>query len=250
MGYHNRRGDVVTGRNLNASLFPGQLVALLGVNGAGKSTLLRTMAGFQKPLHGKICYGDSDLADFSDGDLSRLISVVLTERPSVSAMTVTDLVALGRSPYTGHSGRLSEGDMEIVRNAIAAVGMFDKCDRIVNTLSDGELQKCMIAKSIAQNTPAILLDEPAAFLDFPSKVELMRLLKDLALQNNKIIIFSSHDISLSLQMANIVWLLDSEGNLIQGTPAELAENCVIDKYFTLPGISFDKSTFSFRNEIN
>ena len=184
---------------LNAEFRPGQLSYLLGRNGVGKSTLLRTLSGFQPPLGGTLLFDGQRLSDLSRGQRSRMISIVLTGRPQLSNLKTEELVALGRSPYTGFFGRLGEADRQVVTEALADVGITALAERNVATLSDGEMQKVMIAKALAQHTPVMLLDEPTAFLDFPSKVEVMATLSRLAEEQQKIILLSTHDVELALR---------------------------------------------------
>ena len=175
-GYGNR---IVT-PDINATLVPGELTSLLGPNVVGKSTLLRTLSTFLPPLQGEIVLQGKSLNSLSASQLSRLVGVVLTERPDVQNMTVRDMVGMGRSPYTGFWGRLTMEDEQYVTEAMKLAGITVLEKRMFSTLSDGERQKVMIAKVLAQQTPVILLDEPTAFLDFPSKVETLRLLRRLA----------------------------------------------------------------------
>lgn len=184
---------------LNAEFRPGQLSCLLGRNGVGKSTLLRTLSGFQPPLGGTLLFDGQRLSDLSRGQRSRMISIVLTGRPQLSNLKTEELVALGRSPYTGFFGRLGEAERQVVTEALADVGIKALAERNVATLSDGEMQKVMIAKALAQHTPVMLLDEPTAFLDFPSKVEVMATLSRLAEEQQKIILLSTHDVELALR---------------------------------------------------
>ena len=184
--------------NLNARLVAGELVSLLGRNGVGKSTLLRTLCGFQPPLGGKILLYGQDICTISQAGLSRKIGVVLTERPDTGNMTVREMVEMGRSPYTGFWGRLDRHDSETVQWAMRLAGIEDMQGRRVRTLSDGERQKTMIAKALAQETPIILLDEPTAFLDFQSKAETMRLLSNLAHEQRKVIFLSTHDVEMAM----------------------------------------------------
>ena len=192
---------------MNATLQEGELCCLLGANGAGKSTLLRTLAAFQPPLSGEVLLGQRELTRISSRELSMLVGVVLTERVKPRGVTVRDMVGMGRMPYTNFWGRLTAHDHEQVKVAIEQVGIEALADRQFTTLSDGERQKVMIAKTLAQETPIILLDEPTAFLDFPSKVEMMLLLRRLAHEMGKSIFLSTHDLDLALQTADSLWLL-------------------------------------------
>lgn len=244
-GYIARGNQRVVSKNLNASLKPGELTCLLGVNGAGKSTLLRTLSAFIPAISGKVILQGKPLENYSPKELSKLIGVVLTGKMEQSGLTVFDMVGMGRSPYTGFWGSLTESDKEIVNLSIQKIKINHLKDRTMNTLSDGERQKVMIAKALAQETPIIFLDEPTAFLDFPSKVEMMQMLKSLARDMNKTIFLSIHDLELALQVADKLWLLDAE-KLVTGTPSELAQQGCLDLFFNIPGILFDKENLTYR----
>lgn len=237
-GYRSRHATHVVASDINATLPQGQLTCLLGPNGAGKSTLLRTLAAFQPPLAGEILLEGRPLASYTTQELATRIGIVLTERPNIQGMTVAELVAMGRSPYTGFWGQLHDDDLAQVEEAIQLVGIENLRRRNVNTLSDGERQKVMIAKTLAQQTPIILLDEPTAFLDYPSKVEVLLLLRRLAHQMNKTIFLSTHDLELALQTADNLWLLAAGEPLLIGTPGELAESGALPRFFHGPGIEF------------
>lgn len=221
IGYINS----IVAENLNATIFGGELTCLVGVNGVGKSTLLRTLAGLQPPLAGNINYQFSDI---SKKELSRIIGVVLTEKITAADLSVTDLVGMGRSPYTNFWGQLTAKDRQIVREAIGQVGITELANRHVHTLSDGERQKVMLAKVLAQQTPVIFLDEPTAFLDYPSKAEIMNLLRTLSRETGKAIFLSSHDLELVCKTADKLWLLDKSRGLLVGSPDELQENGCMD----------------------
>ena len=231
--------------DLNATALPGTLTCLIGHNGTGKSTLLRTIARLQSSIDGSVLIGDNDISTLKPTHLSRMLSIVLTSRPDVRNMTVEELVALGRAPYTGFWGRLSADDRRIVRHSIESVGITAMAERRVCTLSDGEMQKVMIAKSLAQQTPVILLDEPTAFLDFPGKIDLMLLLQRLAHEERKTILLSTHDLETALQTADRLWLL-ADGALHDGTPHELADRGFIDDYIDRKSVKFDKQTLSIQ----
>lgn len=240
-GYCVRNERVAVTKDINASLYSGELTCLLGPNGAGKSTLLKTLTGFIAPLNGEITIGSKSLTDYTDSELAKVIGVVLTERLSVSNMTVSELVGMGRSPYTGFWGRMDRADKEIVDEAISLVGIESLSGRTVQTLSDGERQKVMIAKSLAQETPVIFLDEPTAFLDYPSKVEIMQLLQSLSREKSKTIFLSTHDLELALQIADKIWLLDKPHGVSIGTPEDLSLNGDMGRYFQRDGVVFDLS---------
>ena len=189
----------------------GEKCGVVGKNGTGKSTLLRTLAGLQQPLVGSVLIDDTPISNLSAIERARLIGVVLTQRLEVQNLTVREVVAMGRSPYTGFFGTLSKADWEVVDEALRQVGMSPWADRYVQMLSDGERQKVMIAKALAQQTPVLVLDEPTAFLDYPSKVEMMKLLCRLAKEMDKTIVLSTHDIELAAKIATRFLLLSENG---------------------------------------
>jgi iron complex transport system ATP-binding protein len=243
IGYTAKGNRKVVASDLNATIKSGELTCLLGQNGIGKSTLLRTLSAFQPKLGGSVQVHGREIADYTDKELSKMIGVVLTEKPDVQNMTVTELVGMGRSPYTGFWGTLTPADKQIVSESISLVAIEQLKDRMVHTLSDGERQKVMIAKALAQQTPVIYLDEPTAFLDFPSKVEMMQLLHRLAVQEQKTIFLSTHDVELALQIADCLWLMEPQG-LSVGTPQELASQGVLSRFIERDGIAFDKDTLT------
>lgn len=246
-GYTGRNGSkvAVTG-SLSASLHGGELTCLLGPNGAGKSTLLRTLSGFLPPLDGEIFIEGKRLSAHSPAELAKVIGVVLTERLHLNNMTVEELVGLGRSPYTGFWGRLSGDDRRIVNRSMELVRVDGMRGRMVSTLSDGERQKVMIAKALAQETPVIFLDEPTAFLDYPSKVEIMQLLLSLAHGEGKTVFLSTHDLELSLQIADRIWLVDKSKGVVTGTPEDLSLAGEMGRFFEREGVVFDLDAGLFR----
>ena len=247
IGYLTKGNEKVVASGLNATINNGELTCLLGRNGIGKSTLLRTLSAFQPALEGEIVISStqppSPITSLTDKQLSRLIGIVLTEKPDVQNMTIEELVGMGRSPYTGFWGTLDDEDKKIVGEAIQLVGIENLQGRMVHTLSDGERQKVMIAKALAQQTPIIYLDEPTAFLDFPSKVETMQLLRRLALEEQKTIFLSTHDVELSLQLADKIWLMEP-GHLSVGTPRQLAYEGALSRFIEHDGITFDKESLT------
>ena len=198
VGYRGHR--VV--EDISLSLPCGRLVCLLGPNGAGKSTLLRTLCGFQPPIEGTVTISGSDIATMSAAEVARLVSVVLTDRPLTPSLTAAEMVGMGRAPYTGFWGRLSDEDRRLVSEAMQTVGIAPLATRRMGRLSDGERQKVMIAKALAQHTPVIVLDEPTAFLDYPSKVAVMKTLARLAHDEGKTILMSTHDLELATQLGD------------------------------------------------
>jgi iron complex transport system ATP-binding protein len=246
IGYMARKNRKVVAEGINASLENARMTCLIGPNGVGKSTLLRTLSAFQPPLDGQVLIHDKDLALLREKQLAKLIGVVLTARPDVQNMTVEDMVGLGRSPYTGFWGGLSAEDHAIVDEAITLVGIDNLKGRMIQNLSDGERQKVMIAKALAQQTPVIFLDEPTAFLDYPSKVEMMQKLHQLSRAADKTIFLSTHDLELALQIADTVWLMAGPKQLSIGTPRELADCGVLSAFIEQRGIVFDRERLSVR----
>ena len=254
IGYKTAHHRHVVATELSATIERGELTCLLGQNGIGKSTLLRTLSAFQPSLGGTILLDSHEtgadgrshmvaLDTLSDRQLSRLIGVVLTEKPDVRNMSVEEMVGMGRSPYTGFWGTLNADDHQLVDEAMTLVGIGGLRRRKLHTLSDGERQKCMIAKALAQQTPVIYLDEPTAFLDFPSKVEMMQLLRRLAVSEQKTVFLSTHDVELALQVADRLWLMEP-GRLSVGTPQELAAAGLLGGFLERDGITFDRQTLT------
>lgn len=248
IGYRKKGAPKVVAAHINADIRGGELTCLLGTNGVGKSTLLRTLSAFLPKLEGFIKIGNKELDTYSDKQLARLISVVLTEKCEIRNMSAADLIGMGRSPYTGFWGVLGKEDRAVIDSSIALIGIGELARRMVHTLSDGERQKVMIAKALAQETPIILLDEPTAFLDFPSKVEMMQLLHRLSRQTGKTIFLSTHDLELALQVADTLWLMNPKGEITIGTPEDLALDGSLGDFFLRKGIGFDENTGLFRME--
>ena len=246
IGYPDKHNTKRVAEHLNASIHSGELTCLLGTNGVGKSTLLRTLSAFQPPLGGTIDLLDRPLSTYDDRQLATVIGVVLTEKSDIRNMTVEELVGLGRSPYTGFWGTLKESDRRIVHEAIARVRIEPLTQRMVHTLSDGERQKVMIAKALAQETPIIFLDEPTAFLDFPSKVEVMQLLHNLTHTLQKTVFMSTHDLELALQISDKIWLMDRANGIAIGTPEDLSLEGKLSSFFSRKGITYDTETGFFR----
>ena len=221
----------------------GRMTALLGRNGTGKSTLLRAIASLGEVQGGAIEIGGRRLSELSNADLARMVAFVNTERVSVEAMTAYDLVAVGRSPYTDWSGRLRSSDHEAIERSIRIAGVEHLADRYVDTLSDGECQRVMIAKALAQDTPAILLDEPTSYLDMPNRYELCTLLGRLAHDEGKCVLFSTHELDIALTLSDNIALVDTPQLLYMPT-GEMIASGSIERLFDSPYIRFDASTRS------
>ena len=197
--------------DINLTLQSGQLACLIGENGVGKSTLLKTLTGFLPKLEGSFLLDGKDISEFSQRALARQISIVLTQKPDVQNLTVEEIIGLGRSPYTGFFGKLHANDQQIVDESITAVGIEKLKNRMIQTLSDGERQKVMIAKALAQQTPVIFLDEPTAFLDFSSKVETFQLLQRMAHEMGKLVLLSTHDLELAVRFSDTLLQVNGDG---------------------------------------
>lgn len=245
IGYRTNKGDRVIEEGISLSLDAGELICLIGPNGAGKSTLMKTLSGFLPPLAGDVIIAGKSLSSYSGMDLAKTVSVVLTERINVENMTVSELVGLGRSPYADFWGSLSARDKAVVEESLNLVGISGLSDRNVTSLSDGERQKAMIAKAIAQETPVIILDEPTAFLDYPSKAEIMKLLKSLAKNKNKTVFLSTHDLEIAFQIADKLILMDNVQGVTSGNIRDLACDGTLNRYFDKGCVSFDRESMRF-----
>lgn len=245
-GYRQpRKAPQVIVKPFSAVLMPGQFVCLIGPNGAGKSTLLRTIAGMQPPLGGRVLLGEDDIHRMSNAMRARRLSVVLTQRMDVGLFTGYSLVALGRHPHTSWSGRLSDEDHAVVRRSIAMVGAQSLAGQTFNTMSDGERQKIMIARALAQEPDVLVLDEPTAFLDAPRRVETMLLLRDLAHRMQTTILLSTHDLDLAMRCADEMWLLNPGLTLEAGSPEDLVLNGAFAAAFQSRNVAFNTDTGTF-----
>lgn len=231
--------------NLSFELYEGELVCLLGANGAGKSTLLRTISTSQPTLNGNIELGGKDISKYSEKEISRLMGLVLTDKTSTGGLTVRELVELGRYPYSGFFGQMSINDKNIIARAIEDVGIADKKDSYISELSDGEKQKVMIAKTLAQECPIIILDEPTAFLDVKSSIEIIDLLHQLAINQKKTILLSTHNIDLALHLADRIWLLSRDNGLYYGVSEDVVLAGYLDNFFSSTNITFSNESGNF-----
>ena len=208
----------------------GTLTALIGRNGAGKSTLLRALAGLEPLQAGAITIEGTPIAELDGAEAARRVAFVATDKVRIANLPCEDLVALGRAPYTNWIGRLQAVDREIVADALAKVGMSDFARKTMDRMSDGECQRVMIARALAQQTPVILLDEPTAFLDMPNRYELCRLLQRLAHDEQKAIIFSTHELDIASKMCDSIALIDTP-QLLHQSAAEMAAGGAIERLF-------------------
>ncbi|MFR5871109.1 MAG: ABC transporter ATP-binding protein [Alistipes sp.] len=215
---------------LSFSLRAGELTCLLGPNGAGKSTLLKTLGGGRTLLDGELRLCGEPFGKYSETRRSRLVGVVLTDKVYAGGLRVHQLVALGRYPYTGFFGNLGAEDRRVVDWAMEAVGIAGKAGSYVAELSDGERQKAMIAKALAQQCPVILLDEPTAFLDIISRIEVMNLLYRLAREEHKAVLLSTHDVDQALLLADSLWLMSQQNGLLCGTTEDLVLNGSLNRF--------------------
>lgn len=218
---------------INARLEEGSLIALIGPNGAGKSTLFKTLTAQIKAVSGSIFLKGKDINTYSPKEKANLIGLVLTERPDEMFLKVFDVVASGRSPYTNFFGKLNKEDENIIKESLEIIGITNLINKYFNTLSDGEKQKVMIAKTLAQNTPIIFMDEPTAFIDYPSKIELLSIMKMLTKERKKTIIFSSHDLELLLRYTDDIWMISKGKDFVSTKKEMLLRSDIIKDYFNL-----------------
>ena len=249
VGYGQGNKRTILLSDLNLRLEQGSLVALLGKNGAGKSTLLRALTCDSQPINGSVEIDGKPSYEISKRDLSRLIALVATERIMGGAFTIRELVALGRKPHTGYLGRLSRHDDEVVWQSLEAVGIAHKAEQHVAQLSDGERQKAMIAKALAQETPIIVLDEPTAFLDVASRIETMKLLHSLAREQNKAVLLSSHDISQSLLLADELWVITQDREVVTGSTEQVVMSGAMDRVFDTSSILFNNDLCDYESKL-
>ncbi|MCC1483580.1 ABC transporter ATP-binding protein [Winogradskyella immobilis] len=245
IGYKTKKVETVVASNLNFDLQQGQLIGLVGANGIGKSTLLRTLTKVQNPLNGNITINGKEIQKLSTIDLAKQLSLVLTEPLVAKNLSVYELVALGRQPYTNWIGNLSPKDQSIINVALEQTNILDLKDKKCYELSDGQLQKVMIARALAQDTDLIILDEPTTHLDMYHKAYVLKLLKQLTKTTNKTILFSSHEIDLAIQLCDTMIVM-SKDNVQCNTPKQLISNGTFEKLFPQDLITFNDKTGSFR----
>jgi len=246
IGYRFSKKDYqVVADDLSFTIKAGELTCLVGPNGVGKSTLLRSICGLQALLAGEIWIYDKKLSEISQIDLAKQVAVVLTSSINVGALRAFDVVALGRHPYTNWSGRMSHNDDSAVMDALLKVDAVKLSDRQFNTLSDGERQKILIARALAQEPHILLLDEPTAYLDLSRRVMLMQMLRSLAHDWGKSILISTHDLDLAMQSSDVIWIMGEDGSMSSGAPEDLVLSGQFEKIFAQQGVKFDNKSGSF-----
>lgn len=245
IGYKTKKAETVVASNINFELQQGQLIGLVGANGIGKSTLLRTLIRVQPALSGTILLNDKDLKSTSTTDLAKQLSIVLTEQLTSRNLSVYELVALGRHPYTNWIGNLTDKDVSIINSSLKQVNIFDLKDKRCFELSDGQLQKVMIARALVQDTNVIVLDEPTTHLDMYHKAYILKLLQKLTKDTGKTILFSSHEIDLAIQLCDTMIVMLKE-DVVCDQPCHLISKGVFESLFPKDLILFDDKSGSFR----
>lgn len=245
IGYQKKRNKRIIASNIHVEAKEGELIAVIGVNGVGKSTLLKTLSGIQPELGGNVIIHGEDRSTFTPEKLAALVSLVLTEQPLSKNLSVNELVALGRQPYTNWIGSLSLDDRDRIKEALKLVNIEHIQHRKCYELSDGQLQKVLIARALAQDTPIMILDEPTSHLDMHHKAQVLKLLKQLSQETGKAILFATHEINLALELCDKIILMTPKG-VVEGSPQKLIQKRVFNSLFPSDLIFFDSTTRSFR----
>lgn len=245
IGYKSKKNTSVIANNINIDLKQGELIGLVGANGIGKSTLLRTLTSIQQPIDGTIYLNEKPLENHTSIELAKTMSLVLTEQLMSKNLTVFELIALGRQPYTNWVGNLSEADLSIINKSIEQTNLSELKHRKCFELSDGQFQKAMIARALSQDTNLIILDEPTTHLDMYHKAYILKLLQKLAKDTNKTILFSSHEIDLAIQLCDSIIVMTTN-HVATDSPCNLIRKGVFETLFPKDLINFDKMTGSFR----
>lgn len=244
IGYQQKRESTVVAKDINIQLEKGKLVGILGKNGIGKSTFLRTIAKVQNPLKGSVLINNTDLVNYNNIELASILSLVLTERLPESQLTVFELIALGRQPYTNWIDQLSEIDVEKINAAITQTEITHLQHKRFYVLSDGQLQRVLIARALAQDTDIIILDEPTAHLDLHNTIKIFSLLKKLVRITGKTIIMSSHEVNLTIQLSDEI-ILFKDNTIVNNTPSQLIKTAAFDDLFPSDIIQFDANLKQF-----
>lgn len=248
IGYKRGSEKKIISDTLSGSIQGGALVALLGPNGCGKSTLLRSIAGLQPLLDGTVEILGKSIETLSGKQKARMLSLVLTDEVTSAYLIVKDIIAIGRYPYTGVMGVLEKEDKNIINNSITQCNLDSYVDRVYHELSDGEKQRVMLARALAQDTPLMMLDEPTAHLDLPNRVEMMKMLRDLSKSTQKAILLSTHELDLALQWCDYLWLMNKQGEIEMGTPEDLVLNGAFSSVFNDNSFFFDIASGVFKKK--
>lgn len=248
IGYTSKKVATIIAEKINVTLEKGKLISLIGANGIGKSTLLKTITGIQKPISGNVILNGKNISEHTSLELAKVLSLVLTESLPPSNLTIFELVALGRQPYTNWIGTLTDEDITKINQAIELTQISHLSDKKHFEISDGQLQKVLIARALAQDTPLIILDEPTTHLDLLHKISLFKLLKKLTSETQKCILFSTHDIDLAIQLSDEIIVMTPE-KVVQNNPQTLIQNHAFDDLFQDENIRFDpeKAKFIFKD---
>lgn len=246
-GYTDRKSTKIVSSGVSVKITNGELVSLIGANGCGKSTLMRCIGGLQPTLEGEILIKGQNVHRMSSGERARNLSLVLTDQIEATNLTVADIVSNGRYPHIGYLGKLSQNDWTIIENSLGICSLKGWNDRIYSSLSDGEKQRVLIARALAQDTPLMLLDEPTAHLDLPNRVEMMRMLNELAKKTGKAILLSTHELDLAMQWSDTIWLMDAHGGLTHGVPEDIVIGGKISETFCNKNILFDMQSGNFKS---
>ena len=245
IGYKIGNGAVKVHSGINLNALEGEVITLIGANGIGKSTLLKTLSRFLPPIIGEVVLNGKNINHYKRSEFAKVISFVSTEIISVNNLRAKEMVALGRHPYTNWLGRITHSDQAAVQKAMSNVSALHLAEKFVNELSDGERQRIMIARALAQDTPVIILDEPTAFLDLPNKYEIFHLLVRLSRKENKTIILSSHDLNIALTEVDKVWLMD-RNEIFEGAPEDLILQNHLENFLNESNVKFDPSEGLFK----
>lgn len=244
VGYSSKKEIKTIASNINLSLKKGELIALIGANGIGKSTLLRTLIGIQPPLSGDVILNGKNISEYDSISFAQNLSIVLTEKLPASNLTVFEIIALGRQPYTNWLGNLSENDIWKINEAMELTQITSLAKKNHYEISDGQLQNVLVARALAQDTPLIILDEPTTHLDLLHKVSLFKLLKKLAKETNKCILFSTHDIDMAIQISDEMIIMTSD-NVVQDQPCNFISKGNFNTLFKDDHIAFDSEKGKF-----
>lgn len=243
ISYADRSGKRVLLRDFSTEVRPGELLAVIGANGTGKSSLLRVLAGIQRPQRGEVRWNGRPVDDIRRSERPRLAGALFSRFARVPGLTVGELVALGRQPYAGPFGSLDALDRERIEYALERTGIIHLMDRPVFRLSDGEFQKSLLAKLLAQDTPILFLDEPATHLDVPATIEFLGLIKSLAAEFDKSVVLTSHELALVFQWTPRILLLGGDGNYVEGSPRQVSEHALMCDFLKTDHVRFEEGRF-------